>query len=303
MQNQSDWLEIKLETTEQYDTDTLEEALFAAGALSVTLASKADEVILIEPNPGELPLWEQGIIVTGLFNQGFDINDALPVLHACLDTDHLPLVASTNLVDRQWELEWTKYFKPMQFGKHLWICPSNQSVPVDKIDEKTQIITLDPGLAFGTGTHPTTAMALNDIATYDMAKKHVIDFGCGSGILAIAAAKMGARHVSMTDIDRQALTTANNNAAINRVENNIRCYLPDELPDQTCDFLMANILLEPLLTLKDTFVALCHNDTRILLTGLLKEQVPHIIAAYHDDFKDFQITESDDWAMVIAYRR
>lgn len=294
-----DWLEIKLETTQDYDSDALEEALFASGALSVTLTSKADEVILIEPAPGELPLWEQGIIVTGLYDKGFQIDDALPILKACLG-ESLPLIASNALADRAWELEWTKHFKPIQFGEDLWICPSNQSIPENKITENTQIITLDPGLAFGTGTHPTTAMALTDIATHDIREQHVIDFGCGSGVLGIAALKMGAKQVVMTDIDQQALTTTQENAKINGVDSNIICYLPDNMPDIRTDFLIANILLEPLLVLKDTFVSLCHERTRLLLTGLLKEQVPHIIATYEVDFNDFIITESGDWAMVTA---
>ncbi len=299
--NSQDWLEIKLETTADYDSDALEEALFASGALSVTLTSKADEVILIEPAPGELPLWEQGIIVTGLYDKGVQIDDALPILKACLG-ESLPLVASNALTDRAWELEWTKHFKPIQFGEHLWICPSNQFVPKNQITEKTQIITLDPGLAFGTGTHPTTAMALTEIATRDIRGQHVIDFGCGSGVLGIAALKMGAKQVVMTDIDRQALTTTQENAKINSVDANMTCYLPDELPTIQTDFLIANILLEPLLMLKDTFVALCHEETQLLLTGLLKEQVPQIITAYESDFKDFVITESGDWAMVTALR-
>lgn len=298
-----DWLEIKLETTEQYDSDSLEEALFAAGALAVTLTSKADEAILIEPNPGELPLWEQGIIVTGLFEQGFDLGDAMPVITACLGTVNPPLIASENLADRSWELEWTKYFHPIQFGQNLWICPSNKSVPDDKITADTQVITLDPGLAFGTGTHPTTAMALQYIATHSMVGQDVIDYGCGSGVLGIAALKMGAKHAVMTDIDAQALTTTQTNADINGVGEEISCYLPAAVPTLKADFLFANILLEPLLNLKDTFAKLCHADTTILLTGLLNEQVPQIIACYEADFANFISTSQGDWSMLTAQPR
>ncbi len=301
--NEQDWLEIKLETTEEFDNDALEEALFAAGALSVTLTSKADEVILIEPSPGKLPMWEEGIIVTGLFEQGFDISEALPIIKACLNTDNPPIISTEKLFDRQWELEWTKHFHPIQFGQDLWICPSNKNVPEEKITDKTQIITLDPGLAFGTGTHPTTAMALEYIATHNLQNKHIIDFGCGSGVLGIAALKMGASKVVMTDIDSQALTTTQENSIINKVNKNISCYLPNEMPKVKTDFLIANILLEPLLMLKDTFVTHCHNDTAILLTGLLKEQVPQIIKKYQDDFDNFTITESGDWAMVVANKK
>lgn len=299
----TDWLEIKLETTDTYDADTLEEALFATGALSVTLTSKADEVILIEPSPGQLPLWEQGIIVTGLFEQGFDINDALPVLQGCLNTQQLPLISSENLADRQWELEWIKHFHPIQFGENLWICPSNQVVPADKIQSNTQIITLDPGLAFGTGTHPTTAMALTHIATQSMRNLNVIDYGCGSGVLGIAALKMGAKQAIMTDIDPQALQTTQENARINHVDHAMIVGLPDTLPQQPADVLIANILLEPLLQLKETFIALCHDNTHILLTGLLTDQAAKILAHYADDFCDFTVTHSGDWAMVLAKRQ
>ncbi len=299
----TDWLEIKLETNNDFDADTLEEALFAAGALSVTLTSKADEVILIEPAPGELPLWEKGIVVTGLFDKGTAVDDVLPILSACLGTEKLPLLATETLADRQWELEWTHYFKPLQFGRDLWICPSNQTLPEEKITASTKIITLDPGLAFGTGTHPTTAMALNAIASADLAGKSVVDYGCGSGILGIAAVKMGANSAIMTDIDAKALQTSADNAKINHVSDSVYFYLPEDMPDTKTDVLIANILLEPLLMLKDTFVNLCHPNSHILLTGLLKEQVQQIIQYYERDFDHFSVTESGDWAMITANKR
>lgn len=295
-----DWLEIQLETTADYDSDTLEEALFAAGALSVTLTGKSDEIMLIEPKPGELPLWEKGMIVTGLFEKGFDENAALPILKACLGTESIPLVTAAKLADRQWELEWTKYFHPLQFGDSLWICPSNQTVAQDKITATTQILTLDPGLAFGTGTHPTTAMALTAIATRDIDGLHVIDYGCGSGVLGMAAAKMGAEHVIMTDIDPQALSTAKQNAALNQLTDGIDYYLPESMPAVKTDFLIANILLEPLLALRPTFVAHCHTGSAILLTGLLNEQADTVINAYQKEFDHFNVTSQGDWAMVTA---
>lgn len=298
--NPSEWLEIKLETTPQFDNNSLEEALFAAGALSVTITSKADEAILIEPSPGELPLWEQGMIVTGLFEQGFDYHQAIPILQSCLATDNLPLLDTIHLADKRWELEWTKHFHPIQFGEHLWICPSYQTVPAEQTSQQTQIITLDPGLAFGTGTHPTTAMALEYIATHHWHDKHVIDYGCGSGVLGIAALKMGAKHCLMTDIDPQALITTAENADINHCSASISCYLPNDMPEIKTDFIIANILLTPLLSLKDTFVSLCHADTHILLTGLLNEQVDDIIKHYQHDFGTFKITSKDDWSMITA---
>lgn len=295
-----DWLEIQLETTDDYDNDVLEEALFAAGALSVTLTGKNDEIMLIEPKPGELPLWEKGMIVTGLFEKGFDEKIALSILKACLGTETIPLLTASKLVDRQWELEWTKHFQPLQFGNNLWICPSNQIVPQEKITATTQILTLDPGLAFGTGTHPTTAMALTTIATRDINGLHVIDYGCGSGVLGMAATKMGAKHVIMTDIDPQALNTAKQNAIRNQLTDDIDYYLPEAMPVVKTDFLIANILLEPLLELKPVFVKHCRIGTDILLTGLLNEQIDTVISVYQDEFDDFNVTSQGDWAMVTA---
>ena len=300
MNNDQDWLEIKLETTHQFDSDSIEETLFAAGSLSVTLTSKADEIILAEPTLGEMPLWENGIIITGLFDKGFDPNDAFPILKDCLKTQYLPLIALENLAERVWESEWTKFFHPIAFGQYLWICPSNKKVPKNKITSETQIITLDPGLAFGTGTHPTTAMALEHIATNNNVGLQIIDFGCGSGILGIAALKMGARHVAMIDIDQQALSTTQENTNINHVSDKISCYLPSDMLVIKADFLISNILLEPLLQLKDTFVKICNKGTKILLTGLLNGQVEKIIEVYQHDFYNFSISNRGDWSVIVA---
>lgn len=301
MNASQDWLEIQLETTEDYDSGKLEEALFAAGALSVTLTSKADEVMLLEPSPGELPLWENGILVTGLFEKGSRTEETLTIIQACLETKTLPLVAASQLKDKAWEQEWTKHFHPICFGNDLWVCPSHEGIPKEQLSDKTQIITLDPGLAFGTGTHPTTAMVLNHLATQPQAFSQVIDFGCGSGILGIAAIKTGADHVIMTDIDPLALQTSQKNAKINQVEQQISYFLPQELPRSLkVDLLIANILLKPLLDLKPTFIDLCQPNSQILLTGLLGDQVTPLIEHYQTHFKDFTVTEKDGWYLVAA---
>ncbi|MPV86390.1 50S ribosomal protein L11 methyltransferase [Ostreibacterium oceani] len=298
----SDWLEIILETTSTLDNETLEEALFAAGALSVTLTSKQDEVILVEPNPGDLPLWESEILVTGLFEHDTTTDATLDLLSRILAPQPVPVVNIHRLADRVWETEWTKHFSPQQFAQHLWVCPSHQSIPASALTDKTQVITLDPGLAFGTGTHPTTAMALTYIASRRFDGQRVIDYGCGSGILGIAAIKMGAAHCIMTDIDDKALDTTATNARINAVSHATSNYLPDTVPNAPVDFIIANILLTPLLTLKDTFVSLCHDNTTILLTGLLSTQAEAIQSHYQTDFCDFAITHQGDWCMLTAQR-
>lgn len=305
MQNPShettDWLEISLKTDENHDADALEALLFAHGAVAVTLKSADDDQLLIEPTPGELPLWQGDVIVTGLFEQETDEQVLLTEL-----ATHIELPLHTHhLAERAWELEWAKYVKPLLFGEHLWICPSNQQIPASaQAQAKTQVITLDPGLAFGTGTHPTTAMALTFIAAQDFNTQHVMDFGTGSGILGIAACKQGAKTVYMTDIDEKALATAAENARINHVAAQSHFYLPDALPvlDAQIDCLLANILLAPLLALEPQFAKLCKPQATILLTGLLKSQTDAILEAYATDFTDFKITTSGDWAMVIAKR-
>jgi len=297
-----DWLEIALETTAQFDSDTLETALFDAGALSVTLSSKADEAILIEPSPGALPLWQQGIIVKGLYDKGSDVKRLLAELAALLKTITLPLHQVHTFADRTWEREWLQYFRPMVFGKHLWVCPTGQQPPKQMISTKTQVINLDPGLAFGTGTHPTTAMALDYIAEQAMGTQNVIDYGCGSGILGIAAIKMGAVHCIMTDIDEQALTTAKSNAKKNGVLDNMQFSLPDEITRKTVDLVIANIMFKPLLSLKSTFAEYCHSQSTILLTGILKTQIDAIIKHYQDVFEQFSPSVCQDWAMITAQR-
>ncbi len=280
----------------------MEEALFAGGALSITLTSKEDEVILIEPEPGNLPLWEQGIIVTGLFAKDCDINESLRVIKLCLETENIPLIETSKLENKNWELEWTKYFKPIQFGENLWVCPSNQSVVKDKLTKNTQIVTLDPGLAFGTGTHPTTAMALEYIATNNCENKMVVDYGCGSGILGIAALKMNAKHCLMTDIDEKAIQTTVENSKINNVIDNITPIEGLEIKNNYADLLIANILFTPLIELKNEFKRIGKKNSTIILTGLLKEQTDSIIKHYESDYSNLKVTTKEDWVMITGIR-
>ncbi len=297
--NNKNYTEIKLETTKDLTVDNLEEALFAAGALSVTLTSKADEVILIEPEPGELPLWEKGVVVTGLFAR-VNIDKALNVIKLCLGVDNISTVTSNKLEDKNWELEWTKYFKPIKFGDNLWITPSNQQVPKDKITTETKVITLDPGMAFGTGTHPTTAMVLDYLATNNYTDKNIIDYGCGSGILGIASLKMGAKHCLMVDIDSKAIETTISNSKINNVFSKITTIEASEINNNYADLLIANILLTPLIELKDEFKRISKKNSTIILTGLLQNQVDTIISHYQSSFTNFKIAKKEDWAMIVA---
>ena len=192
----TDWIQIKLRTTNQ-SADTIAELLESFGALAVSYTDAEDSPIL-EPRPGERRLWPN-TEVTGLLAQGTDPKPILDKLRALLG-DHIPM-AATHLEDKNWIRAWMDQFKPLKFGKRLWICPSWLSV-----DEKDSVVVmLDPGLAFGTGTHPTTALCLGYLDSLDLKDKQVLDYGCGSGILGIAALKLGAKNAIGVDIDEQAL--------------------------------------------------------------------------------------------------
>lgn len=310
----ADWQEVSLAATNAADIDKIEEALLSTGALSVTIKGSDDEIILIEPEPGQQVLWDEAVM-TGLYANDADLSQVTAQLHFLLGDVEL----NTNkLENRVWELEWTKHFKPMCFGKRLWVCPSNQSIPESAQANGDAVITLDPGLAFGTGTHPTTAMVLTYLAENSCQNtdegQFVIDYGSGSGILGIAALKMGAKHALLTDIDPMAITTSLDNANINQVVENISACLPDAVdaelaklaainPSKQADLLIANILLTPLLQLKNTFVELLKPNSPIILTGLLNEQVDEILATYQTDFTHFQVIHQDAWAMVLANKR
>ncbi len=298
MTDSADWLEVTLQASSNCSVEQIEEALLSTGAVSVTIKGSDDEIILIEPEPGALPVWDDAI-VTGLYTKDSDLNLIQQQLRFLLGEQ--ASLRTNALTDKVWELEWTKHFKPLCFANQLWICPSNQPIPESANPQ--QVITLDPGLAFGTGTHPTTAMVLEYLAKNRCDHQRVIDYGCGSGILGIAAVKMGATKAVLTDIDPLAIRTSLENAAINQVDNAINACLPEllnEYLDGQADLLIANILLTPLLALKDHFYTLMKPNTPIILTGLLTTQVDEIINHYDRQFAEFQITNSEDWAMVVA---
>ena len=202
------------------DPAPFEAALFALGASAVSLADAADDPIL-EPKPGELPLWPT-VIVTALFSH--DANPAAIIATLQSQFASLPRHSFDVIEDRAWEREWLKDFTPMQFGKRLWVCPGGMQPPAgDTVGGDARIIIdLDPGMAFGTGTHPTTALCLEWLDSAELADRHVIDYGCGSGILAIAALKLGARTALALDIDPQAILATRDNAERNGVSGRLR---------------------------------------------------------------------------------
>lgn len=304
---QTDWLEIVLAADTPEQAATFEDAFWQTGALSVTLTSQNEDIILVEPNPGDMPQWAQAY-VTGLYAQGTDAPEVLGFLKIVLGVEELPLSKSHQLTDRLWEKEWQQYFQPIRFGEKLWICPTEQRIPADAPAD-SQVIYLDPGLAFGTGTHPTTAMVLTWLANQDLTDKTAVDYGCGSGILGIAAVKRGARFCVLNDIDEKALVATRENIEKNAVtDDSCTVCLPPQTASElvasttapTADVVIANILLEPLLNLRDDLLALTKSNGTILLTGLLHEQVDTVLAHYGTRLISPAVTQSGDWSLIVA---
>ncbi|MFL6620615.1 MAG: 50S ribosomal protein L11 methyltransferase, partial [Povalibacter sp.] len=233
------------------DPEAYEDALFAAGALSVTLEDAADHPVL-EPAPGTTPLWPN-VQIKALFDGAADPD----VVQAVLRSQPLPAMPDPNfqlIEDRVWEREWLKDFHPMRFGKRLWICPDGQRPTDDELHTQgfniePCFIDLDPGLAFGTGTHPTTALCLEWLDGAEPSGRTTIDYGCGSGILAIAALKLGAAAALAVDIDPQALVATHENAARNGVDTHLTVRSVGEMTSAPAHLLLANILAEPLIEL------------------------------------------------------
>ena len=211
----------------------------------------------------------------------------------------LPQHRIEQLEDRDWAREWLKDFKPMRFGTRLWICPTAYTPP----EPDAVNLSLDPGLAFGTGTHATTALCLEWLDGHDLRDRLVVDYGCGSGILAIAAARLGAREVWAVDNDPQALVASRDNAARNGVMDRLHICLPPAFPALQADVLLANILAGPLVSLAQLFAACLRPGGRLVLSGILKTQEPDIRRAYQADFAELEVASKDDWIRVSGIRR
>ncbi len=276
------------------DPEQAEAALFAIGALSVTLEDAADDPIL-EPAPGALPLWPT-VNVKALFDGNTPQQQVIDALTEQLDSP-VPAHRFELLADRHWEREWLKDFHAMQFGERLWICPDGQRPD----DADAIIVDLDPGLAFGTGTHPTTAMCLQWLDQHAPQGHSVIDYGCGSGILAIAALKLGAAHVHGVDIDPQALLASRDNAERNHVGAALTLSLNDH-DLQPADLVIANILAGPLESLAPRLAELTKANGHIVISGVLTEQAQAVQNRYATWFEMQPITTQGDWARLCGIR-
>jgi ribosomal protein L11 methyltransferase len=273
----------------------LAQALEDVEALAVTMLDAADQPVY-EPLPGTTPLWN-ATRVEALFTADFDWERATARVSAQEDFGAIVWHAEP-LADQAWERAWMDRFKPMQFGARLWICPTAHPIPPDA----HTVLKLDPGLAFGTGTHPTTALCLESIDGLGRPGPRVIDYGCGSGVLGVAALLLGAEHVQAVDIDPQALTATSSNAAVNDVGERLEVLTnPDAL--RTADLVLANILASPLLTLAPELARLTAIGGHIVLSGILREQAPQIVQRYSEWFDFEPVAEREEWAALKGLRR
>ncbi|KAJ9431596.1 ribosomal protein L11 methyltransferase [Candidatus Pantoea symbiotica] len=291
------WIQIKINSTGE-NAETLSDALMDVGAVSVTFQDTHDNPVY-EPLPGETLLWGDTDVI-GLFDAETEMSDVVAEL-----SQH-PLLGSAfrhkieQIEDKDWEREWMDNFHPMRFGERLWICPSWRDVP----DPDAVNVMLDPGLAFGTGTHPTTSMCLTWLDGLDLQGKTVIDFGCGSGILAIAALKLGAAQAIGIDIDPQAIQASRDNAERNGVSERLALYLPHQQPDNLqADVVVANILAGPLRELAPLISVLPKTGGHLGLSGVLASQAESVCEAYAEQFELDPVAEKEEWCRITGVRR
>lgn len=290
------WLQVRLAISPD-QAEALEEALLGVGAVSVTFMDAEDQPIF-EPDLGTTPLWSKTHLLA-LFEGDTDPLNLLAHLGLLVDGP-LPEHQIEQVEDQDWERSWMDNFKPMRFGRRLWIVPSWHDAP----EPEAVNLLLDPGLAFGTGTHPTTALCLQWLDAQDLTGVDVVDFGCGSGILAIAALLLGARQAIGTDIDLQALEASRDNAGRNAIEpDRFELYLPEQMPRLQADVVLANILAGPLVSLAPELIALVRHGGLLALSGILAEQAEDVRAAYSADFDLDATAELDGWVRISGTRR
>ncbi|NOY67837.1 MAG: 50S ribosomal protein L11 methyltransferase [Gammaproteobacteria bacterium] len=290
------WIQLTLQTDSK-QFEQIEDAMMTAGALSVTASDNADQPIL-EPAPGETPIWDK-VCVTGLFEEDTDIDTAISTIKHSLGVNDLPTLQKSILEDQEWTRAWMEHFKPMPFGKRLWVCPDGFTPP----EPEAINMRLDPGLAFGTGTHPTTALCLEWLDSQALENTRVLDYGCGSGILAIAALLLGARSAYCVDNDPQALTATIDNAVKNEVETQVKTGLPDDLPAMQADICVANILAGPLKLLAPTLAQHTRPGGKLILSGILHDQAEDVRQHYQQWFDMSKAVFKEDWTRLQGVRK
>ncbi|MBK2124150.1 50S ribosomal protein L11 methyltransferase [Fangia hongkongensis] len=292
------WKEISLSCS-QHNLEIIENFLLELGACSISYQDAKDQPIL-EPKVGENPLWDE-VTLVALFTEEYDVD----TISTSLNNTHSNIISALTIrsfEDQDWTRTWMEDFKAMSFGSRLMIYPSWES-PND--DTKVNLL-LDPGLAFGTGTHPTTALCLkwlDENITIERAQK-VVDFGCGSGILAIAAKKLGAQEVIAIDNDPQAILATKENALKNHISSGVIASLPSETPQNIqADVVIANILVGILIELKDDILSKLRSAGTVIFSGVLDSQVNNLICAYEDEVTFLKPTYKDEWALISGIKK
>ena len=290
------WKQISFEVKKS-ETDLVSEVLMGLGSVSITYSDALDDAIY-EPPVGQTPLWDN-VKVNALFSS--EVNQK-SIETSISDICNIVVIDTVTLKDRVWEEECQKDFPSMRFGKRLWVCPSWDTESI--LSNDSIVIHMDPGLAFGTGTHQTTSLCLEYLDSNPPKNLRVIDFGCGTGILAIAAAKFGAKSVIAIDNDPQAVLSSKENVAKNKCENTITSiHSINQGSDRKCDLLIANILANPLVELEPLFSDLVHTNGMLLLSGILKEQVDRVVKCYSINFSNIEVANKGEWFRISGKRK
>ena len=291
-----DWQQISFEV-QKSEVDLISEVLLGLGSLSITFKDAQDNDIY-EPPVGTMPLWEK-VTVAALFSSEMSKDS---VEKTILEICDINISDATSLKDKVWEKECQKDFPAMQFGKKLWVCPSWDIKP--ELSTGAIVIEMDPGLAFGTGTHQTTSLCLEYLDENPPVNLDVIDFGCGTGILAIAAAKLKAKSVLAIDNDPQAVIASHENANKNHCNDVINTiHSMDQDNSSRCDLLIANILANPIIELEPLFSEFLKSNGTILLSGIIKDQVKEVVSCYSQNFTDIKLANKDEWYRISATRK
>ena len=282
------WLQLRVYTRHPEFADEL---LTAYDAAAISFIDGEDSPIL-EPLPGETPFWPDTVTLA-LFPEHHDVSTVIAELRNTLPEGEALRIDTALIEDQDWVRVWLEHWPPMQFGPKFWVCPREKRAEIT--DAEATVLLLDPGLAFGTGTHPSTALCLEWLATADLRDKTVLDFGCGSGILAIAALLLGAKSAVCVDIDPQALTATLDNATVNGVADRIQMCLPSDFEARAFDVVLANILANPLIQLAPLLAQCSKLGGSITMAGLLERQADEVRSAYAPWFAFSEDGRKEGW--------
>ena len=291
------WQQLKIQLHSE-DASSFEQILFDFDAISISYLDAEDQPVFQE-KPGSTPLWDNTFLLC-LFNAKTDLGSLLNKLRCNTKVLNNKSLNIELIEDQDWERSWMKDFEPIQFGEKLWICPSWLSPP----EPNAVNIKLDPGLAFGTGNHATTSLCLRWLDQADVRGSEVIDYGCGSGVLSIASALLGAVKVHSVDNDPQAISATIDNSRRNKIPGDVlTTYLPEAVPPVHADILIANILERPLIDLSEKFAELVKKGGYITLSGLLEEQIPSLLSCY-DRWFDMEAPQVEQgWVLLCGTRK